>query len=183
MTSPNIPLQDAEAFCRFYESIHLMVYRFIYGMTGGPAQDVEDLTAETFMRAWKGRSRFIGNEKAAIGWIFTIARNIVVDVYRRRNGQGTETHLDELDLISPGSSPEEQLLLREQLGMIFGFLDDLPVATREMYVLRYLFDWPIKEIADHLEILENTISVTLRRATIRIKEQWSDKYEERTHGT
>lgn len=160
-----------------------MVFRFIYGMTGGPAQDVEDLTAETFMRAWKGRSRFIGDEKAATGWIFKIARNIVVDIYRRRIVQGTETHLDDLDLISPGDSPEEQLILHEQLSMIFGFLEDLPVVTREMFVLRYFFDWPIKAIADHMEMLENTISVTLRRATIRIKEQWSDKYEERTHGT
>jgi DNA-directed RNA polymerase specialized sigma24 family protein len=34
------------------------VYRLIYALHGGPAEDVEDLAAETFERAWRGRKRF-----------------------------------------------------------------------------------------------------------------------------
>ena len=65
-----------EAFVRLYDRAHLMVFRYIYGMYGGPMQDVEDLTAETFLRAWGARDRFTGDEEAAIGWLFQIARRL-----------------------------------------------------------------------------------------------------------
>jgi RNA polymerase sigma-70 factor (ECF subfamily) len=44
------------------------VFRYIYGLSGGPLQEAEDLTAETYARAWKTRQSFSGNEEAALGW-------------------------------------------------------------------------------------------------------------------
>ncbi|HBX68532.1 MAG TPA: hypothetical protein DEH25_03885, partial [Chloroflexi bacterium] len=57
-------LRNSEAFQKLYAQRYLTVYRFIYGLHGGPSEDVEDLTAETFVRAWKARRRFRGTERA-----------------------------------------------------------------------------------------------------------------------
>ena len=66
MNGQNAPLQDANTFHRLYERAHVIIYRYIYGSLGRPVQEVEDLTAETFMRAWKARQRFEGGEEAAV---------------------------------------------------------------------------------------------------------------------
>ena len=83
MSGQSISLRNAESFAKLYDRAHVIVFRFIYSLHGGPPQEVEDLTAETFSRAWKARHRFSGNESAAIGWLLQIARNLVIDAHRR----------------------------------------------------------------------------------------------------
>jgi len=72
----------------------LIAFRYIYGMTGGLVQEVEDLTAETFFRTWKKRAQFRGSEQAALGWLLTIARNLVFDTHRRKKAH-PEINLEE----------------------------------------------------------------------------------------
>lgn len=175
MPSRTAPLEDAGAFSQLYERAHLMVFRFIYGLHGGPVQEVEDLTAETFMRAWKARQRFDGNEDAAVGWLLRIARNLVIDTHRRKNVRGTELSLEDALLPSPDASPEEQVALVEQIKILWVMMAALPTHQREMVVLRYLLGWPIKRIAAHLDMLDNTVSVTLRRTLLRLRRDWPGK--------
>ena len=64
------PLESAEAFSALYERNYRSVYRYLYGLRGGPAEDVEDLTADTFARAWKSRRSFAGDpHSAGTGWL------------------------------------------------------------------------------------------------------------------
>jgi len=93
MPSRHAPLAEAEAFAELYQRTHLVVFRYIYGLNGGPQQEVEDLTAETFIRAWKARQRFDGGEKAALSWLLRIARNLVIDAHRRTKVRGVEANL------------------------------------------------------------------------------------------
>ena len=76
------------------DQTHLAVYRYVYGLTGGPQQEVEDITAETYLKAWHARRRFSGNEDAATGWLLQIARRLVIDSYRRRQARPTDTDID-----------------------------------------------------------------------------------------
>jgi RNA polymerase sigma-70 factor (ECF subfamily) len=62
-------MPDADSFTRLYENTHLLVFRYVYGLSGGPLQEVEDLTAETYARAWKTRQHFNGSDPAALGWL------------------------------------------------------------------------------------------------------------------
>jgi len=63
----SIPLGTPASFSDFYERTHLPVFRYLYGLTGGPQEDVEDLTAEAFTRAWRARRNFQGDADAALG--------------------------------------------------------------------------------------------------------------------
>src|SRR5512147_2572094 len=65
-------IPNADAFTRLYDDTHLIVFRYLYGLSGGPLQEVEDLTAETYARAWKTRQSFIGDKQAALGWLLRI---------------------------------------------------------------------------------------------------------------
>ena len=80
---PTSPLAAPSAFRELYERNRLPVFRYVYGQTGGPQEEVEDLTAETFLRAWKARHDFQGDEASATGWLIRIAKRLVIDRYRR----------------------------------------------------------------------------------------------------
>ncbi len=180
MPGEPVPLQDGQSFENLYACAHLLVFRYVYGLYGGPLEEIEDLAAETFLRAWKARGRFSGDENAAVGWLLHIARNLVIDKIRREKVRQSFHHTwnsseeGELEQAIPAGDPgpEEQAFLHEQRDILRALLLSLPVEQRELIVLRYILEWPVKRIASHLGILENTASVNLRRALQRLRERW-----------
>ncbi len=168
---PN-PIGDSSGFQQLYEDRHLAVYRFIFGLHGGPIQEVEDLTTQTFLRAWKSRHRFQGDQKAAFAWLLTIARNLVIDHHRYRQRNPTSVDIETQTLHTPDLTPEEMATLKEQRLILLNLLNQLPDQPREILTLRYLLDWRVKDIADHLGLSENHVSVLLRRTIQRLRKQW-----------
>lgn len=166
------PLASAEAFSALYVRAHVAVFRYLYGMCGGPRAEAEDLTAETFAKAWKARDRFQGDEAAALGWLFTIARRLAIDRYRRAAGRDTPDDLDEHDPPSPDVLPEDAALLHEQRRTLWRLMQSLPPEPREMLVLRYVLGWRVGEIASRFRMAENSVSVALRRALARLQRSW-----------
>jgi RNA polymerase sigma-70 factor (ECF subfamily) len=178
MPGQSRPLEEPEAFNQLFEHTHTSVFRFIYALHGGPQQEVEDLTAETFMRAWKARRRFQGDRQAATGWLLQIARNLVIDAHRRRQARGEVGFLEDLSQVYVPSNredePEVQIIREEQFRILWSQLQALSPEHREMVVLRYILGWQVKRIASHLEMQENTVSVNLRRILKRLQRDWPE---------
>lgn len=171
---PSPPYADPQAFSQLYERTHLLVFRYIYGLHNGPQQEVEDLTADTFTRAWKARLNFSGDERAAVGWLLKIARNLVIDAHRRTQFRGIPDDLDEALFAAPDASPEVTALQKEQTRHLWQLLQTLPEHQREMLVLRYMLGWSVQEIGKHLDMAENTVSQNMRRVLARLRERWND---------
>ncbi len=179
MRASQPPLQDPEAFSNLYTNTQIIIFRFIYGMHGGPIEEVEDLTCDTYMRAWKGRGRFFGDDHEALCWLFTIGHHLVIDAHRRRKTHPDNTNviLDDTNInhiyISSQVTPEEQATRHEQFKHLWQVLQNLPDDKREMLVLRYMLGWKVKQIAEYLQKEENTVSVTIRRCLKQIRQDWS----------
>lgn len=166
------PLKSTEAFADLYDRTHVIVFRYIYGIHGGPPQEVEDLTADTFIRAWRARRRFEGDDDDALRWLLQIARRLVIDAHRRRGRRGIPDNIEDLALSDGGASPEQRAQLAEQRRLLFAMLDNLSERQREILVLRYMLGWKVKNIARHLDMQPNTVSVTIRRALKRLRREW-----------
>ncbi len=163
------PYTSTDAFRQLYECTHLSVYRFVYALHGDPMEDVEDIAAETFVRAWNGRAHFRGDEDDAVGWLLTIARNVVIDKQRKEHRQPSPTPLDGLVFEPPADAQVDQGVLHdEQQHALLAALHSIPVEEREMIVLQYVLGWQIKRIAAHYHLRPNTASVKLRRALDRL---------------
>jgi RNA polymerase sigma-70 factor (ECF subfamily) len=175
-----IQLTDPDIFRQFYEHTHLALYRYIYGLHGGPREDVEDLTAEAYLRAWNARRRFEGSAGAAKSWIYRIARNLVIDNSRREKSRGLPEPINLSSLAAEGDQPEPAALRSDLQARLWQRLQALSVQQREILVLRYLAGWRVKAIAEHLEMNENTVSVNIRRGLSKLKASWSRSEE--THG-
>lgn len=179
MPAPISPLQDKESFSKLFSHTHLIIFRFIYGLYGGPVEEIEDLTSEVYMRAWRGRGEFFGDDQSALNWLFTIARHLVIDKYRKKQNHPAEIiqSMDELDIDaiydSKQLSPEERVIRREQYLHLWKTLQFLPFERREMLVLRYMVGWQVKQIATFLEMEENTVSVYIHRSVEQIRRDWA----------
>jgi len=167
-------LDTADEFSLLYNRQHLAIYRFIYGLLGTSSAEAEDLTAETFERAWQARRRFRGNESAAVGWLFTIARRLVIDTYRRQRIRRPSDEIEIENLLDANGTPEEQAFTRQQQQTLWTLLQSLPIEHREMIVLRYMLDWRVMDIARQLKMTENNVSVTLRRILARLRREWPE---------
>ena len=166
-----------DTFSRLYEKTYLTVFRFVYGFSGGPLEDAEDLTAETFVRAWNARQRFRGDEKAALGWLLQIARNLTTDLSRRRKVRNVAEDVPVERLVDPTLLPELDIITREQITILWRRLGTLADDVREMLVLRYILGWQVRQIAVHLGLNENTVTVTVRRALKNLQRDWPKSQE------
>lgn len=167
---PNSPFTSPTRFRELYDHNRLSVFRYIYALTGGSQDDAEDLTAETFLRAWKARHQFHGEMDSAVGWLIRIAKRLVIDEYRRSIRATRHMSMD-LDL---ASTPEQTAIQVEQQKILLRLVADLPDEPREIVVLRYLLGWRVHDIARHIGASENKISVTLHRTLSKLRERWSD---------
>jgi len=170
-------LANTNAFARLYEDTHLIVFRYMYGLSGGPLQEAEDLTAETYARAWKMRGHFHGDDEAALRWLLHIARNLAIDLSRRRHVRAVDESVFVELLVDPHLEPELDVITREQLSILWEMLATLSDDVREILVLRYLLGWHVKQVADYLKMNENTVSVTIRRALKSLQRDWPDSQE------
>lgn len=170
-------IPNADTFARLYEESHLFVFRYVYGLSGGPLQEAEDLTAETFARAWKTRQNFNEDEQAAISWLIRIARNLAIDLSRRRKVRDIDESIPIELLEDSNLAPELDVITREQISILWELLGTLPEDAREMIVLRYILGWQIKQVATHLGLSENNISVTIRRALKSLQHDWPQSPE------
>ncbi len=168
----------ADAFSHLYEETHLVIFRYVYGLSGGPLQEVEDLTAETYARAWRTRQRFQGDEQAALGWLLRIARNLAIDAFRRRKAHNEYEDLQIDLLVDSGILPEMSIVMREQMEILWRLLGRLPDDVREMLVLRYMLGWKIRQVGAHLHMNENNVSVTIGRAVMTLRRDWLRLREE-----
>lgn len=164
------PIADPDRFRELYENNRLSVFRYVYGLTGGPHDHVEDLTAETFLRAWKARHQFDGDMDSAIGWLIRIAKRLVIDDYRH-------TLLATRNLVTDHLADptlEQAAIDDEQRIFLFTLLADLPDEQREIIVLRYMLGWRVNDIASHIGITENNASVTIHRTLSKLREKWME---------
>ncbi len=167
---PPLILLSAEDFARFYESAHLSVFRYAMVLCAGNQSEAEDITAEAFVKAWEERQQFSGSAPAALGWVITIARNVLIDRRRADSTHPAETVTDEA-LAGHEDSIESILIDKDQLQQVLAAIAGLPFPQRDIFTLRHVLGWRVQAIAAHLSLAENTVSVYLRRALAKLQAQ------------
>ena len=163
-------ISSPASFQALYELNRLPVFRYIYALTGGSQDNAEDLTAETFLRAWKARHQFHGEMDSAIGWLLRIAKSLIIDDYRRTVRANRNLATD----LTSEPTPEQTAIREEQQKFLFRLVADLPDEQREIIVLRYLLGWRVNDIARYMGASENKISVSLHRTLSKLREKWTE---------
>ncbi|RMH18188.1 MAG: sigma-70 family RNA polymerase sigma factor [Acidobacteria bacterium] len=173
---------DAELVARALEgsqeAYRLLVRRFerpvmsvVLRLVGEPAL-AEDLTQETFLKAFRHLRRYDPRRKLA-SWLFKIAHNTAIDHLRRRRPELVSLERGDDDpppdsrpqLAAPATQAPDLAAIRGELAAeIEASLAELRPGYREILVLRFQEGLSYQEIADVMELPMGTVKVHLHRA-------------------
>jgi RNA polymerase sigma-70 factor (ECF subfamily) len=165
---------DAQAWQQLVATQHRRIYAICYRFTGS-GSDAEDLTQEVFFKLYKNLATFDTQKGSFQTWITTLARNLLVDHFRRTRLDRASDSLDaafdgEQDgptmadrLADPRPSQEHHVASLELKARVQGALKQLSPELREAVILRDLEDMDYKEIAQILRIPEGTVKSRISR--------------------
>lgn len=148
-------------FREIYEQYAQDVYRYVYWMSGNTAVS-EDITSETFARAWAGRDRI--RTETVRAYLITIARNLYL---KQQDKAKRETEIDytlESLLPTPERSVENKLMLEN----IMRHLNTQSEIDRSAFMLRTVYDMPYAEIGRVLNISVSNAKVKIHRVRLKI---------------
>lgn len=133
------------------------------------AEQAEDLTQETFLRAWRRYSDLESLEAAAQrAWLVRAVRNLATDAWRRRRLEA-ETVLQ----ATPPDPGQAEIDLRLDVSQA---LDQLDPEARELVVLRYVEEMNSREIGEALKLPEGSVRRRLAGCRSRLAQhliQWA----------
>ncbi|HUG20890.1 MAG TPA: RNA polymerase sigma factor, partial [Planctomycetaceae bacterium] len=135
------------------------VYRFVLRLTQDPHR-AEDLTQETFLRAWKNRQQLRDNRAVRV-WLFRIAHNLWNDELRRGSRQPPMEHRVEQIVDIKADSPEADTDLNEEFQKVLTIIESLPPRQREVMHLSSVEGLSVAEISDVLDLNRNAVKVNL----------------------
>lgn len=150
-------------FQDLYEKYAPAVRRFALFLCGD-AMMADDITSDTFMRAWLAQERI--RQPTVKSYLFTIARNAYHDVQRR---EWRRTELDETKADSK-IGMQAHLEQKEEVKAVMAALQELPEIDRTILLMRALDDMPYEEIAAAMEIPVTTAKVKVHRARAKLME-------------
>jgi RNA polymerase sigma-70 factor (ECF subfamily) len=166
---------DLFAFHQLMTLFQGEIFRMIYFRTLS-RMDSEDLTQEVFLRVYENLPKLKEAEKFRT-WIFRIAINQLRDFLRRKRfrnfwGQAAEKEPENVKASSfEGSSGQEALLRKEFWGKVRNFTQSLSRVEREVFILRFMDQFQIDEIAEALGKNESTVKTHLYRALAKFKKK------------
>jgi RNA polymerase sigma-70 factor (ECF subfamily) len=159
---------DSDAVAELYERFHLGIFRYLY-YRSGDSHAADDLTSEVFLRMMRALSSFRLQESAFQAWLYQIARNVLIDHFRKSNTRNDvpleENIMEGTDTIR--TRPVERALNSITLQKA---LDRLSVEQRDVIVMRFVSGMPIYEVAQALNRSEDAVKGLQRRALSNLRD-------------
>jgi RNA polymerase sigma-70 factor, ECF subfamily len=175
VAAQNITAEEFDAIVRRHQR---RLHRFLLMMLRDP-DEADNLTQECFLRAYQNLASFRG-ESSLETWLLRIAANLARDQARNQKTSFWKRllGLDERAengwagrVAAPGPSPERALLEREEVRAVWEVASELSQQQRAVFVLRFVEEMELNEIAGVLGLQVGSVKTHLFRAlqTVRGK--------------
>jgi len=147
------------------------IYGYVYVRCGYSKELAEDITQDVFLKAWEKRTSYDREKSSLKNWLYIIARNTVVDYYRKNKNRKSVT-LDENIFIAQNTFDRENESL---MKVVLKNLLELNEKEREVLTLRYIQDLEIDEIAEILKLTKTNVKVRIHRALKKLIKHINEK--------
>ncbi len=167
---------DQSAFASLVRSIQRPVYGLCLRLLRLESE-ASEVAQEAFLRAYQHLHRYDENKPFDL-WVMAIARNLCLDLLRRRARMKSED-VDEMrdTLPSTEKSQEEGAIAREERQSLESAFSTLPPEDREVLALYYVQKRTTKEIAQVIGVAPGTIMARLFRAREKLRKQMTASKE------
>lgn len=154
-------------------------FRWLFDAYAGPltgfvrargARDPEGLANEVFLRCFRGIADFQGDDSGFRAWVFTIARNLLVDERRFVGRRPDTAELDEAALVRhAGGDVEQEALDRFGAEWVREALEELSADQRDVLLLRMVGELKVTEVAEILGKRPTAVKALQRRGLSALK--------------
>ena len=152
---------DKEAFGLLYNHYQPQIYRFIYIKVSERAE-AEDICHQVFLKAWQNIERFRYQKLPLSSWLYRIARNQIIDVYRTKKIELSLERVKEVAVDNPGI--EKEIDSKKEIEKIRKALKQLKPEQQDVIIMRYIEEMSPKEIALALKKTPTAVRIIQHRA-------------------
>ena len=166
MNTPNTKNDNAHAAARF-ERLYRETYGLVYNYLSYRANDpdiAEDIAAEAFLKAARAFDRFDPARAKFSTWVVSIARNCLIDYWKKERPTSTLENLPESVL-----AVEDELATSENVLYLNKLLAKLDELERELVFMKYYEGKRNAEIARELNMNPSTVATKLQRALLSMR--------------
>jgi len=163
---------DGAAWEEIVQNYTRRIYNLAYRFTSR-ADSAEDLTQEVFIRVYRSLDQYNPKQGDLQNWLMRLARNLVIDDYRKRQRAPQDEAADDLEvhqyhLRAAGSSAQREMERRELGAQVQAGIDKLSPDLRTCVILRDIEELSYQEIVDLLKIPEGTVKSRINRGRIEL---------------
>jgi RNA polymerase sigma-70 factor (ECF subfamily) len=153
--------EDKEVFSELYERYLGQIFRYFASRTGD--KDLaEDLSSETFIKAFDKFEEYDFSERPFKAWIFRIGHNVLMDHFRKKGNNLTS--LEDIGEQADGENLSEKAHFKLLAAKIHDFLDDFSAEEKDILLMKLSSDLKFSEIAELLGKNESTIKTKYFRS-------------------
>lgn len=156
---------EAEAFGQLYDKYQSGIYRFIY-LKVGLREEAEDLTHQVFLKSWQNISGYSFQGFPFSSWLYSIARNQVIDYYRLKKDT---IEIESIAEIKIGGDLKNSLDNKIGIENVKKAVLELNSEQQDVIILRFIEDLSIKETALTLDKSESAVKLLQHRAVKNLK--------------
>ena len=170
---------EAESFGSLYEQYLPKIFQYVSYRVGDRIT-AEDLTSDIFNKALTNFTKYDSRKAAFSTWIYSIARNTVIDYYRKRsNEQKLRNKEAESGAIAFSASPEEELSRSEEARKLHDCLSLLKPTEQELISLKFSGEMTNREISRITGLSESNVGTILCRAMRKLRDSFLGWQHER----
>ncbi len=158
---------DHRAFEALTTRYREAIYRLMIARTGS-SHDANDLIQETLVKVYLNLPRY--DRRYTFGqWIYTIARNTLIDSQRRRHDDfSLDDRYSISDVVNP--SPEQCVINNQDRKLIEASIERLTPTHAQLFRMRFLDEYSYEEIAERLKMPLGTVKTNIHRARAKMCE-------------
>ena len=163
---------DGAAWEDIVQTYSRRVYNLAYRFTSR-ADSAEDLTQDVFIRVYRSLEQYDAKQGDLQNWLMRLARNLVIDDYRKRQRAPQDQAADDLEdhkyhLRTADQSVQREMERRELGAQVQAGIDKLSPDLRTCVILRDIEELSYQEIVDLLKIPEGTVKSRINRGRIEL---------------
>ena len=132
-------------------------------------EDAEDLTQRVFIRIYRSSERYQAKAKFST-WVFTIARNLLIDEIKKRNRRPQMVFDEHIEKVGDGEDGRSE----ELTEILIRHVDSLPENHRTALLLRVQRELSYREIAEVMETTEASVKTWIHRARLELRQSLSN---------
>lgn len=159
--------RDPEAFGRLYDEYVDQIFRYIFYKVGN-FQESQDLTGQTFLKAFENIDSYEMRDVAFSSWLYRIAHNLVVDYFRKESKREKVPIEEQSPTPSNRGNPVDTVMADLDSERLYRAMQKLTHNQREVLVLKFIDNLSNAQVSEIMGISVGAVKSTQKRGLLSL---------------